>query len=84
MARPECRGGYPRVVDRIVVRSSGPLEGDVHINGAKNSVLKLMAATTMAEGTYRIRNVPAITDVEIMGDLLRAMGSASTPQSPAS
>lgn len=60
-------------MDRIIVRRSGPLEGAVHINGAKNSVLKLMAATVLAPGTYRLRNVPAITDVHIMADVLRAM-----------
>ncbi|MEM7288477.1 MAG: UDP-N-acetylglucosamine 1-carboxyvinyltransferase [Actinomycetota bacterium] len=60
-------------MDRIIVRRSGPLEGAVHINGAKNSVLKLMAATVLAPGTYRLHNVPAITDVQIMADVLRAM-----------
>ena len=44
------------------------------ISGAKNSVLKLLAATTLAEGEYVLRNVPRILDVEWMGDLLSAMG----------
>lgn len=60
-------------MDRIIVRRSGPLEGEIRINGAKNSVLKLMAATTLAPGTYRLHNVPGITDVDIMADVLRAM-----------
>jgi UDP-N-acetylglucosamine 1-carboxyvinyltransferase len=58
----------------MVVRPSGPLDGTVPISGAKNSVLKLMAATALAEGTYRLRNVPAISDVTWMGDLLTSMG----------
>jgi UDP-N-acetylglucosamine enolpyruvyl transferase len=37
-------------VDRIIVHPDGPLEGTVAISGAKNSVLKLMAATTLASG----------------------------------
>ena len=49
----------PGSTDRIVVRPSGPLSGRVTIGGAKNSVLKLMAATCLAEGTYVLRNVPA-------------------------
>ena len=57
------------------MRGSGPLEGRVPISGAKNSVLKLMAATLLCEGRFTIRNVPAITDVRLMADLLRAMGS---------
>ncbi len=60
------------------VRSSGPLSGTVRINGAKNSVLKLMAATLLAEGTYRIDNVPDITDVYTMGELLSSMGLTVT------
>ena len=60
--------------DRIVVRASGPLEGRVHVSGAKNSVLKLMAASLLAEGEYVLRNVPGIVDVDLMGDLLTSMG----------
>jgi UDP-N-acetylglucosamine 1-carboxyvinyltransferase len=62
-------------VDRIVVRGSGPLEGTVVIEGAKNSVLKLMAASLMAPGRFVLRNVPRIVDVEIMSDLLVSMGA---------
>jgi UDP-N-acetylglucosamine 1-carboxyvinyltransferase len=61
-------------VDRIIVHRSGPLSGTVPISGAKNSVLKLMAATALAEGRYVLSNVPRITDVDCMADLLRSMG----------
>jgi UDP-N-acetylglucosamine 1-carboxyvinyltransferase len=60
-------------VERLIVRPSGPLAGVVPISGAKNSVLKLMAATTLAEGTSVLHNVPRISDVDDMGDLLAAM-----------
>jgi len=59
---------------RLVVRPSGPLSGVVPVSGAKNSVLKIMAATTLASGTYTLRNVPAIADVTWMGELLADMG----------
>lgn len=59
---------------RLVVRPSGPLSGVVPVSGAKNSVLKIMAATTLAGGTYTLRNVPAIADVTWMGELLADMG----------
>lgn len=62
--------------DRIEVRSRGPLEGEVTIGGAKNSVLKLMAACLLTEGTFVIRNVPDIEDVAVMAQVLRAMGAA--------
>ncbi|MEZ5206468.1 MAG: hypothetical protein R2690_05695 [Acidimicrobiales bacterium] len=61
-------------MERLVIRPTGPLSGTVPIGGAKNSVLKLMAATLLAEGTFVLRNVPDITDVACMADVLRAMG----------
>jgi len=60
--------------DRIVIRRAAPLHGEVVVPGAKNSVLKLMAATLLADGTYTLSNVPAIADVSIMSDLLTAIG----------
>ena len=57
-----------------MVHESGPLSGDVSISGAKNSVLKLMAAALLAEGRSVLHNVPQIVDVAIMAELLEAMG----------
>ena len=61
-------------MDRFVVTPNGPLSGTVRAGGAKNSVLKLMAACLLAEGRHVLTNVPQITDVDIMGELLGAMG----------
>jgi UDP-N-acetylglucosamine 1-carboxyvinyltransferase len=61
-------------VDRFVVRPGPPLEGSVEVGGAKNSALKLMAATILTEGEHVLRNVPRIADVETMCDLLMSMG----------
>jgi UDP-N-acetylglucosamine 1-carboxyvinyltransferase len=61
-------------MDAFVVRPGGPLSGSVRVGGAKNSVLKLMAATVLAEGDFVLHNVPHIADVEIMCDLLVSMG----------
>jgi UDP-N-acetylglucosamine 1-carboxyvinyltransferase len=58
----------------IAVRGNGPLSGTVVVPGAKNSVLKLMAATLLCDGAFEITNVPAIADVDIMSDLLVAIG----------
>ena len=60
--------------DVIVVAQSGPLSGEVKVPGAKNSVLKLMAACLLADGRYTLTNVPVIEDVAIMAELLRAIG----------
>ncbi|HEY7916195.1 MAG TPA: UDP-N-acetylglucosamine 1-carboxyvinyltransferase [Acidimicrobiales bacterium] len=61
-------------MDRFVVTPNGPLSGTVRAGGAKNSVLKLMAACLLAEGRHVLTNVPRITDVDIMGEVLGAMG----------
>jgi UDP-N-acetylglucosamine 1-carboxyvinyltransferase len=61
-------------MSRFVVRPNGALSGSVPIHGAKNSVLKCMAACLLAPGRHRIANVPAITDVTIMSDVLAALG----------
>jgi UDP-N-acetylglucosamine 1-carboxyvinyltransferase len=50
------------------------LAGDVHVAGAKNSVLKLLAATLLAPGETTISNLPAISDVKIMNELLERLG----------
>jgi len=61
-------------METVSVRGGRPLSGSVRIEGAKNSALKLMAATLLAVGTFVIDNVPRIIDVEIMSDLLTSMG----------
>ncbi len=62
----------------FVVTPGGRLEGEVTVSGAKNSVLKLMAATTMASGTHTLYNVPDIFDVGVMCRLLESMGATTS------
>ncbi len=61
-------------LDRFRITGGCRLEGEVSVTGAKNSVLKLMAASLLAVGRTTIRNVPDIADVEIMADLLTRLG----------
>lgn len=61
-------------MDKLVVHKSGPLNGEVIISGAKNSVLKLMAASILAEDVCIIENVPNLQDVRVMAEILRALG----------
>lgn len=57
------------------VRPGGPLAGTVRVSGAtKNSGLKQMAAAILAPGTTTLRNLPAVSDLDVMVDLLRATG----------
>ncbi|WP_189080473.1 UDP-N-acetylglucosamine 1-carboxyvinyltransferase [Mangrovihabitans endophyticus] len=61
-------------VDVIRVKGGARLAGDVHVGGAKNSALKLMAVALLAEGRSVVRNVPRITDIAIMAEVLRRLG----------
>ncbi|MFZ4107712.1 MAG: UDP-N-acetylglucosamine 1-carboxyvinyltransferase [Candidatus Planktophila sp.] len=61
-------------LDRFRVVGGARLHGDVTVTGAKNSVLKLMAASLLASGKTTISNVPEIADVDIMSDLLTRLG----------
>ena len=56
---------------------SGPcsLEGDVVAGGAKNSVLKIMAASLMVPGEVTLQRVPDITDVRLMAEVLERLGA---------
>lgn len=62
-------------MERFRVAGGTRLAGEVHVTGAKNSVLKVMAACLLAEGTSVLRNVPDIGDVPIMGEVLRGLGA---------
>jgi UDP-N-acetylglucosamine 1-carboxyvinyltransferase len=64
--------------DLIIVTGGAPLEGTVNIAGAKNSVLKLMAASLLAPGVTTIKNVPIISDVTLMGKVLANLGAKVT------
>lgn len=62
-------------VNIIRVHGGHAIEGDVHVSGAKNSALKLMAATLLAPGTTTLANVPNISDVHVMGKVLKGLGA---------
>jgi UDP-N-acetylglucosamine 1-carboxyvinyltransferase len=56
----------------ISVEGGRPLGGTVTVRGAKNAVLKEMVSSLLAPGRHRLRNVPAIADVDLMGKCARA------------
>jgi UDP-N-acetylglucosamine 1-carboxyvinyltransferase len=78
---PDPRGGpvtgpLPSLVvaEHFAVDGGARLVGSVDVVGAKNSVLKLMAAALLAEGTTTLTNCPEILDVPLMADVLRSLG----------
>ena len=62
-------------MDSIVIRGGGVLSGAVQAAGAKNSALKLLAAALLAPGRSRISNVPDISDVATMVEVVSGLGA---------
>ena len=59
----------------IIVRGNHTLKGDVRVSGAKNSALKLMAASILGQGETILHNVPLISDIELMSEVLARLGA---------
>lgn len=65
----------PTVVQpKLEVIGGARLEGEIRVSGAKNSALVLMAACLLTEDSLRLRNVPRLTDIASMGEILAALG----------
>lgn len=59
---------------RIVIEGARELRGEIAVSGAKNAVLKLMAAAILIEDVSLIKNVPDLSDVDTMLDLITDLG----------
>jgi len=69
-------GSYNASMTRYRVRSGARLEGRIEVAGAtKNSGVKQMAAALLAPGVTTLRNMPPVLDLDVMSDLLRAVGA---------
>ena len=69
-------------MDAIRIRGGGPLRGTVRISGAKNAALPILCATLLSDGASRLRNVPALRDIETTAALLRFLGRGVTVAAP--
>lgn len=61
---------------RYKIEGGQPLEGTITISGAKNSAVAIIPATLLVQGCCRIENVPDISDVHILLDILKQMGAS--------
>jgi UDP-N-acetylglucosamine 1-carboxyvinyltransferase len=61
-------------LDRIVITGGARLEGEIPISGAKNSAIKLMAASLLTDEPLRLTNMPRLADTRFLGQLLRRLG----------
>lgn len=75
---PPVKQGPQEQEERIIIRGGKPLKGEVVISGAKNAVLKMMAAALLAKDVSVIRNVPDLTDVSMMAEVIRHLGARVT------
>ena len=58
----------------MYIRGGAPLEGELTVHGAKNSVLPILAACLLAQGPVTLTNCPRLTDVTAALGLLRHRG----------
>ena len=63
------------MAEKFKIHGGETLKGEVSIGGAKNSVLKLLAAAIIVKGSTKIYNVPHLTDVDIMLNVLTDLGA---------
>ena len=64
-------------MDRIAITGGARLEGEIPISGAKNSAIKLMAASLLSDQPLRLTNMPRLADTKFLGALLRRLGAAA-------
>ena len=62
-------------MDSLLIKGGVPLHGDVHISGAKNAVLPILAATLLTAEKCTIRRVPDLSDVKFMCQILQSLGA---------
>lgn len=62
-------------MEKIVINGGNELYGEININGAKNAALAILPATILAEDICRIENLPDISDVKLMVDILSILGA---------
>ena len=65
-------------MDRIAITGGKPLYGEIHISGAKNSAIKLMAASLLTDEPLRLTNIPRLADTRFLAKLLRRLGVTVT------
>ena len=62
-------------MDVFRVSGNGPLNGEIAVGGAKNAALPLLAATLLTPETVRLQNVPDLSDIRFMVDIMRHVGA---------
>lgn len=61
-------------MDKFIIAGGKPLQGDVHISGAKNAALPVLASALLAPGTSTFHNIPDLVDIKTIKKLLKNLG----------
>ena len=61
-------------MSHLIIEGGAPLRGELTIQGSKNSVLPVLAATILSRGACRIENCPQLRDVDASAAILRHLG----------
>lgn len=75
---PPKKPGEGEQEEKIIIHGGKPLSGSVRVGGAKNAVLKIMAAAILTKDTCVLKNVPNLTDVSMMAEVIRHLGAKVT------
>ncbi|HPC99806.1 MAG TPA: UDP-N-acetylglucosamine 1-carboxyvinyltransferase [Acetivibrio sp.] len=65
-------------MEKLIITGGKPLRGEVSISGAKNSAVAILPASILVDGPCRIENVPDISDVKALADILKELGADIT------
>ena len=63
------------MLKKYVIHGGKPLYGKIEISGAKNAAVGIIPATLLVQGVCRIENIPEISDVDLLLDILRQLGA---------
>lgn len=69
---------WERVLEKIIVKKSMGLNGSIKVDGSKNSILPILAATLLSDEECILHEIPSLKDVEVMCELLKVIGAKVT------
>jgi UDP-N-acetylglucosamine 1-carboxyvinyltransferase len=69
------KGNGGDTLEGFVIEGGKPLSGSIRVQGAKNAALPILAACVLAEGIFEIHDVPRLSDIEAMCQILEALGA---------
>ena len=68
-------------MDKFAIEGGRPLEGVIHVSGAKNAALPVLAATLLTDEEVRLDRIPKVRDIRTMAKLLKSVGADVAPNS---